>query len=266
MQQKSRIPGRSQKSQLSDLRPFLIAVQFLSVVPIRFEIPPHPEATGRSLLYYPLVGLMIGFLLALLVWIGNGIPSNLHAALLLSLWVAVTGALHLDGLADSADAWIGGLGDREKTLDIMKDPYSGPAALVTLILVLLIKFTALENLIISADWIGLVTAPLLGRTALVLLFLTTPYVRRNGLGSQIADHLPRRASLLVVLFTLTAVVFLAGIHAIWLLLGAGVTFHGLRKLMLRRLGGSTGDTAGALVEIVETIVLVSAVLFDRREV
>ncbi|MGH8474458.1 MAG: adenosylcobinamide-GDP ribazoletransferase, partial [Methylococcales bacterium] len=117
-----------------ELRHFLIALQFLSTLPIHFENPPDHGVTGPSLPYYPLVGLVIGILLAVLARAGNGMPDNLHAAIVLAIWVILTGGLHLDGLADSADAWIGGLGDRQKTLDIMKDPCCGPSAVVTLVL------------------------------------------------------------------------------------------------------------------------------------
>ena len=112
--------------------PFWIALQFLSSLPIRLSGMPKPQELGRSLLFYPLVGLLFG----LLLWGANallaGAPLMLHAALLLTLWVLLSGGLHLDGLADSADAWLGGFGDRERTLTIMKDPRSGPIAVVTL--------------------------------------------------------------------------------------------------------------------------------------
>lgn len=123
--------------------PFWIALQFLSSLPVSLPGMPAPREVGRSLLYYPLVGLLFGLLLWLASHLLQGTPSPLHAALLLTLWVLLSGALHLDGLADSADAWLGGFGDRERTLRIMKDPRSGPIAVVTLVLVLLLKFCAL---------------------------------------------------------------------------------------------------------------------------
>ena len=91
-----------------------------------------------------------------------GAPLLLHAALLLTAWVLLSGGLHLDGLADSADAWLGGFGDRERTLTIMKDPRSGPIAVVTLGLVLLLKFTALVALIEQHNGAALILAPLIG--------------------------------------------------------------------------------------------------------
>lgn len=247
---------------MSVFLPFLLALQFLTVLPVRIKGTPDGEATGRSLLYYPLVGLLIGGLLTALAWAGSELPGNLPAATLLAFWVALTGMLHLDGLADSADAWIGGFGSRRKTLEIMKDPHCGPAAVVTLVLVLLLKFVTLDHLMMSNNGSALVTAPILGRTALVLLFLMTPYVRRNGIGSQIADHLPRRAAMLVIFFTLAAIFLSIGFNAVWLFLSTGTLFFALRALMLRRIGGTTGDTAGALVEMIETVTLLTAALIE----
>ena len=128
------------------IEPFLIALQFLTRLPVRLPGTPDERTIGNSLLYYPLVGVVIGVLLVALFLALADAPAGLRAALVLAAWVIVTGALHLDGLADSADAWAGGLGDREKTLAIMKDPYCSPAAVVTLVVVLLLKFAALHSL------------------------------------------------------------------------------------------------------------------------
>lgn len=242
-------------------RPLLIALQFLTVLPFRIDGAPDAKATGRSLLYYPLVGLLIGALLAAAAWMLCDAPPLLGAAVLLAAWVAVTGALHLDGLADSADAWVGGHGERDKTLAIMKDPRSGPMAVVTLVLVLLIKFTALVQILSNGAWALVVVVPVLGRTALVLLFLTTPYVRPQGLGSVLASHLPRNACTLAVIFTLLVVIAFFGLETWWLLAVAAGVFFALRRLMLQRIEGATGDTAGALVEITETVVLLAAALW-----
>lgn len=241
-------------------RPLLIALQFLTVLPIRIDGAPDAKATGRSLLYYPIVGLLIGALLAGVAWVLGDAPPLLAAAVLLAVWVAVTGALHLDGLADSADAWVGGHGDRDKTLAIMKDPRSGPMAVVTLVLVLLIKFTALVQILANGAWALVIVVPVLGRTALVVLFLTTPYVRHQGLGSLLVSHLPRRACALAVVFTLLAIPVFIGLEVWWLLAAVAGTFFTLRRLMLRRIEGTTGDTAGALVELAETVALLTAAL------
>ncbi len=244
------------------LQSLLIAVQFLTVVPVRLNTAPSTLAAARSLLYYPLVGLCIGTLLAAVGWLLGDTPSLLGAAVLLAAWAAITGALHLDGLADTADAWVGGHGDRDKTLSIMKDPCSGPVAVVTLVLVLLLKFAALAQLLAHGAWSLIVLAPVIGRTAPLPLFLTTPYVGGQGLGSAFAARLPRRAVILMLAATLIAAVVALGIAAAWVLACATAVFAVLRRLMLRRIGGTTGDTAGALIEIVETAVLLTAAMLS----
>ncbi|WP_426111814.1 adenosylcobinamide-GDP ribazoletransferase [Pseudomonas sp. DSP3-2-2] len=240
--------------------PFWIALQFLSSLPIRLPGMPQPQELGRSLLFYPLVGVLFGVLLLSLNALLDGAPPMLHAALLLTAWVLLSGGLHLDGLADSADAWLGGFGDRERTLSIMKDPRSGPIAVVTLVLVLLLKFSALMALIENQQTLGLLLAPLIGRAAMLGLFLGTPYVRAGGLGQALADHLPRRAGRQVLLISALSCVLIAGISGLLALLVASVGFFWLRHLMLRRLGGTTGDTAGAMLELLEVAVLLAVAI------
>jgi adenosylcobinamide-GDP ribazoletransferase len=236
--------------------PFWIALQFLSSLPIRLPGMPSPRELGRSLLFYPAVGVLLGSVLMALNLLLDGAPLFLHAALLLAAWVLLSGGLHLDGLADSADAWLGGFGDRERTLTIMKDPRSGPIAVVTLVIVLLLKFTALLALIESHHSLGLLLAPVIGRTAMLALFLGTPYVRAGGLGQALADHLPRSLGVKVLGITAIACVLIAGWAGVEAVLTATAGFFWLRRLMIRRLGGSTGDTAGAMLELLEMLVLV----------
>ncbi|MGH8382959.1 adenosylcobinamide-GDP ribazoletransferase [Pseudomonas sp.] len=239
---------------------FWIALQFLSSLPVRLPGMPSPEQLGRSLLFYPVVGLLFGVLLWGLNAVLDGSPLLLHTALLLSAWVMLSGGLHLDGLADSADAWLGGFGDRERTLEIMKDPRSGPIAVVTLVLVLLLKFCALLVLVERGQGPLLILAPLLGRAALLGLFLSTPYVRAGGLGQALADHVPRRSGGWVLLASCILCLCLAGLQGLYVLAAVGVAFFCIRRMMIRRLAGATGDTAGALLELLELTVLLTLAL------
>ena len=242
-------------------QPFLIALQFLTQCPVRLGAEPNDEAIGKSVLFYPVIGFLIGLLLAALSWLLNGTPPVVAAALILICWVFITGGLHLDGLADSADAWVGGMKDRDRTLTIMKDPNCGPAGVVAIVLLLLLKFATLYTLVITDAWVILILAATLGRTILPLLFLTTPYVRPNGLGSTLVNHMPRYPSMVVIALTSLLATLTLGVNNLWLLAAIVVIFLIFRHLMLRRIGGTTGDTAGALVEITEVSVLLVAVLF-----
>ena len=240
------------------MRALLIALQFLTILPVRLQGEFSEQEMGRSLLFYPVVGLLIGIVLSLFGWCLTSQSPMVSAILVLTVWVTITGALHLDGLADSADAWLGGIGDKAKTLLIMKDPTAGPIAVVTIVLVLLVKFVMLTVLLGQQNWWALIWSVILARSALPLLFLTTDYVRPQGLGSTLKQQqsalYTRRLMFAVAVFAL----FSIGLFA--LLFGL-VVFLLLRYLMERRLSGFTGDTAGAMVELIEAALLIFFVLF-----
>lgn len=242
------------------MRAFWFALQFLTRLPVPRTAECTAEDRGRSVLYYPVIGLLIGAALTGFLFLLADVNPGLRAALLLLVWVLLTGALHLDGLADSADAWLGGHGDRARTLEIMKDPRSGPAATVAVALVLIVKFAALSVLTHTAYWPVLMLAPLLGRAALVLLLLTTPYVRAEGIGVAHAANLPRVGAAVVLLTVAILILVFLGYTGMWPLATALVIVLLLRRLMLRRIGGATGDTLGASCEIVEAAALVVMVL------
>lgn len=241
------------------MKAFLLALQFLTCLPVSLRSGPNPADWGRSGLAYPLIGLLIGLLLAGLQRLVGHADPLLQAALLTATWALITGGLHLDGLADSADAWVGGHGDRERTLAIMKDPRSGPAAVSMLVLALLLKFVALAGLVKAGAWPALLLAPVLGRSALVALLLSTPYVRPGGMGAAISAHLPRVAAVLALLLV-AAAGLLAGKAGALALAVAAAAWLVLRWMMMRRLGGMTGDTLGAAVELIEVAVLVALAL------
>ncbi|MEH6824386.1 MAG: adenosylcobinamide-GDP ribazoletransferase [Motiliproteus sp.] len=240
------------------LQPLWLAGQFLTRLPMPLDPQsiPSNKAIGRSLLCYPLIGLLIGALLtAVAIGLSPWLPVSVRAALVVSLWVLITGALHLDGLADSADAWIGGQGSRERTLVIMKDPTCGPVAVALVVLLLLLKFTAVEALLLRSQGAWLMLAPVVGRAAILLLFLTTPYVRGGGLAEVLSRDFPRRAAVVTCLLLPLLLLALSVALTFALLLGCGLLFLGLRYGMNKRLGGCTGDTAGGLIEIQEAAVL-----------
>ena len=244
-------------SQYPHPRAFLCALQFLTRIPVPGLPAPTPEDLARAALYYPLVGLLIGGLLLIPVLLFPGAEPLLLAALLIVLWAAVTGALHIDGLADSADAWLGGTAKPSRMHEILKDPLVGSAGVVAIVCILLLKFSALYALLDQQRYWPILLAPAAGRALILLLFTSTDYVRKQGLASAVSDHLNGRAALLLVAVVLLAAAWVS-LPAMLCLLGV---FYLLRRLMIRLLGGCTGDTAGATVEIGEAFWLAAAALF-----
>lgn len=240
-----------------------IAMQFLTRLPVWLKNPPQDKDVGCSASYYPMVGLIIGLLLFAFLWLlqysSNDIPSSLLAALVLSAWVIITGALHLDGLADSVDGFIGGLNDTDKTLEIMKDSRSGPMAVVALILLLLLKWVALQSIIeLQQNWV-IIFIPALARAYILLLLATTDYVSKEGLASVMLENFPAQKHINTILF-ICSIVFIFSL-GFWLVLASLAVFFMLRYLMQKKIQGCNGDTTGAMVEIIEMAGLVFVVFF-----
>ncbi len=239
------------------LSSFYIALSFLTRIPTPFSAEVTQKQIGQSIIYYPVAGAIIGLLLFFLVqfitFFSTDFSPDVLAAVVLIVWVLITGGLHLDGLADSADAWIGGLNDRQRTLDIMKDPYCGPIAVAVIVLLLLLKWTALSHLLKTQNPAFLIVVPMLARTVIIIFFMTTRYVRDSGLGSAFLEHMPEEKNLwLVLLICIISYLILGSFLSLIL---AGLAFVALRMMMTKRLGGMTGDTIGASVEIIEAVAL-----------
>lgn len=247
---------------MTRLRPLWIAGRFLSRLPFPDPGSAQPHETGHSVPWYPFVGLLMGGPAALAALALAGAPIDVAAVLVLMLWVWSSGALHLDGLADSADAWIGGIGSRERTLEIMKDPRSGPAAVTLIGLVLLAKWAALKTLILAGVIWPLLAVPMLARAQLPLLLLTTPYARRQGMAADQFNYLTRQAAWLSLFAAALATLALGGWSGLALILAALMLYWMARRAMLARISGFTGDTAGALVELTETLALVVCALIQ----
>ncbi len=241
------------------MTPFFIALQFLTTFPIQLKAMPSKQQNGQSLLFYPVVGLIIGSILALIAFTLQSLPIILLSSIILVVWIWLTGGLHLDGLADTADAWVGGFGDAERTLKIMKDPACGPIGVLSLVIICLLKWSALYVLLQKQQFLALILFPILGRLAPLFLFLSTQYVREKGLGSSMAEYIPRAWALAVFLLCLAACLYFSWVGLISLVVFV-VTLAYLRRKFIQRIGGVTGDTIGAAIEISELSSLMAFVI------
>ena len=239
---------------------FWIALQFLTTFPVSLKAIPTHQQNGQSVLFYPLIGMLIGVILYLVAWCLVPVPLVLQTAILVVLWVWLTGGLHLDGLADTADAWVGGFGDRERTLTIMKDPSCGPIGVLSIVMVLLLKAATVYVLLQQSVAAVLILIPCLARTAPLILFATCNYVRQQGIAKHIAQHLPTTWLWWVSSISILSS-FSLGWIAVALILSLAIGLMYLRAKFIKRLGGITGDTIGASIEILETILLLAAAIY-----
>ena len=235
---------------------FWIALQFLTTLPVSLKQLPSPQQNAQSLLFYPVVGLLIGAVLWGVASLLQFLPLVLSSSLILVLWIWLTGGLHLDGLADTADAWVGGFGDPERTLKIMKDPASGPIGVLSLLMCCLLKWSTLYVLLEQQYLAALLLVPVLARLSALLLFLSTPYLRAQGLGTSIQAYLPKTGAKIVIALTFASAALWGWLGLIAVLTFIFCTVYLRHKFMLR-LQGITGDMVGASIEISETMVLLA---------
>ena len=238
------------------MRLFFSALSFLTRLPIPAGYVFNGEDVGKSTVAFPAVGLLLGLLHVVLLWVLQQVfPVMLCAALLLVFSALVTGALHLDAIADMADGFGGGR-TKEDILRIMRDHVIGAYGAVALLLDFAVKFSALCYLIEhDAATVSLLVAPMLGRWASVYLGFSSPYARaQGGLGAAITDYMGPRELLGATLFVMFWVgVLVGGKGVFWL----GVVFWFTRQFgayCKKHIGGITGDTMGANTECVELLV------------
>ncbi len=235
-----------------------VAVQFLTIVPPLLRRPPSPDELGRSVTFFPLVGLLIGLLLFGLHSVLSTIfPALLAAAILLGVWTLCSGALHFDGLLDTVDGLLGGR-DAEDRMRILRDARVGSFAVAAGGTVLFLKFAAIGSIGAAG---ALVVAPVAGRWLTSMAVVLFSYARPAGLGRDMKDNAgwPQAAGATAI--AAATVGFLApsvGIAAT----GATVVLACiiawiLVRFTLSRIPGLTGDIYGALCEVGETVCIVT---------
>jgi adenosylcobinamide-GDP ribazoletransferase len=230
------------------------ALQFLTTLPLPSRGPV--ERPAFSLAYFPLVGILLGAILAGLDWfLGLFLARPLVNGLLIVALIMLTGGLHLDGFMDTCDA-LPGAQPTTRRLEILRDLHVGSFGILGLISLLLVKYLALDTIPPPLRTGSLLLMPTLGRWAMALALLAFPYARSSGLGRALKDGATLGRLALATLLTLaTATLALRGTGLA--ALGAAALLALLLGWYFRqRLGGLTGDTYGAINEVVEVAVLI----------
>ena len=242
------------------LTAFALAVQFLTRLPTPRLQNTTQDDIARSVLAFPFVGLLIGLLLFIVTNALSEVPAPLLAAILVTLWVAITGNLHMDGLADCSDALVGGQGKRERTLDIMKDPRSGAAAISSVVLVLLLKYAAMVYILKESLWLMIIVVPIISRSSILMFFLLMEYARDKGLGLVYVENVSLHSARWLLVIVAIAVLLFGGALGLLMLLATGIFFWLYQAYWNRLIGGYTGDVIGAFVELLEALLLIIAVM------
>ena len=234
-----------------------IALSFLTVLPVGAVASFQPGDLGRSAGWFPLVGLLLGLLLASArLVLGRIFPDPLGATLVVALWAILTGGLHLDGLADCCDGLLAPV-SVERRLEILKDPRLGSFGGIGLALALLVKIGALSALPARLGWatyLPLILVPVIARW-LILLLARQPMARQGGLGAEFALGIIGQtylfAAIVPVAMTGLSLALGGGWRVGLALIMAHLAALGVIILARGRLGGLTGDVLGLVVELGE---------------
>lgn len=237
------------------MKGLIVAIQFLTRLPT-----PRLSVSGAefaaSMRWFPAVGLILGAIVAGGCWLGAAIDPWSGALAGLVLWVAVTGALHLDGLGDIADAAGAAHKDRDRVLAVLADPHIGSFGAVAIGMQLLAKLVLLHALVATSAWLAIALIPFAARIAPLFWTRWLPDLHA-GLASRFRDA-ARRLDL--------AIWALALLGAAWFspsLLAAPLLWFGWAAWLWRKLGGISGDGHGAGIELTESGLLLAALLLVR---
>jgi adenosylcobinamide-GDP ribazoletransferase len=252
------------------IKNFINALQFLTIVTVSKKHEVEEGDLARSMVYFPVVGFLIGFVLvnADKLFTLVALPLTITNLLLIALSVLITRALHVDGLADTFDGIMGGHSTGSR-LAIMKDSRLGTAGAVAIFFVLSIKYLCLNSLFNSEKVAALLVAPMLARWSQTIMVFKTNYGREDGMGKAFVGHLRSSGmtAASVIALSLTAFVIVreeARTAAFALSLIGGVVLFTLlgRRYLINKLGGMTGDAIGAVSELNEVLVLMVFVVLS----
>ncbi len=234
------------------MKGLIVAIQFLTRLPTP-RIAVSSDEFAASMRWFPAVGLIVGALVAGAGWAGAAIDPLTGALVALLVWVAVTGALHLDGLGDIADASGAAHKERERLLAVLSDPHVGSFAVVTIALQLIAKLVLLRALIDADAFIAIALVPFAARIGPLLWSRALPDLHA-GLGSRF------RGAVRPVDLAIWGVLLLAAAWVSPSLLTAPLAFFVWGWWLLRRIGGISGDGHGAGIEVSESLLLAAALL------
>ena len=251
---------------------FLDALRFLTIIPLpRREA--SPEELGRSVAYFPVVGLIIGLFLAALGWLLELIlPSAIVSVLLIVSLAVISGALHLDGLADTCDG-IAGHRTVAARWQVMHDSRVGGFGIVGVCLLLLVKYVSLNSVPQHLLMITLVIMPVISRWAMVYALFAYPYARPSGLGKAFKQGANWQKFTLATFITVAVAMGLTGLinnsysylAGLAVMVGTWIIIVIMVAYLKRKFAGLTGDTYGAVNEVAEVCVLILICLLAHNQ-
>jgi adenosylcobinamide-GDP ribazoletransferase len=238
----------------NNMASIIAAFQFLTISPTIIKRMFTSQEMGRAVGWFPLVGVVLGFLLYSVNYTARLVlPVSVSAAITLFAWIIFTRAFHLDGFMDTCDGLFGGW-TPERRLEIMKDSRMGAFGVVGGVLVLLTEYAAIQSSINLFS--ALILSTTLGRWASPLVIYAFPYAREDGLGIEMKSNVSIREIILATLIAGITAWLVSGWMGFILMFGAAVVAFLVALYTLKLLPGLTGDIYGTVTTLVEMLILV----------
>jgi len=243
---------------------FLAALNFLTIIRLPWRREASLEELGRSTVYFPVVGIIIGLILVGLDWLfGLLLPSPVVSVLLVASSVVISGALHLDGFVDTCDGMAGHKTPEERW-QVMHDSRAGAFGIIGVCLLLLVKYISLDSVPAPLLIETLIIMPVISRWAMVYAIFAYPYARPSGMGKVFKREANWKRFIIATLITLAVAMGLTGLldnaysylAGLVIIGGTWLTVMAMATYMKRKFSGLTGDTYGAINEVAEVCVLV----------
>lgn len=240
---------------------FITGLQFLTRIKIANQSEWKPDSFGKSVKFFPIIGAIIGMVLVAINYILDGylsaigihFPQNVLATILTAAPILLTGGLHCDGFMDTMDGLFSGR-SRDRKLEIMKDSRVGANGVTAFILLILLKWSLINDIAPSVLPMALFSMPVVGRFAMVIGITAFPYARPDGMGKAFATYAGKKSLIIGSIFTFLLLCPL-GIKVLLSALLAIVFIMLFARYATNILGGLTGDLYGAITELAEVALL-----------
>lgn len=269
--------GRRADLDIINMRKILLAIQFLTIVPLKDLGETTDPEIGEASAFFPVVGLLEGVTYIILAALFLKVfPAEVTSGLLLFAMVIVNGGLHLDGLSDTFDA-VASRGDQGKKLSIMKDSTIGPSGVIAIVLVILLKYLLLNAMFfystISIYYNGLLLMPLLSRCTMVWSIYHCKSARQSGLGKMFIEYTGIKELIIATGTSIIICIISTGIQSDYSLLFFHLMFilpvmyfFSLSAVWFfkKHFGGMTGDSFGTVYEVSILLFLITRVIWSQK--
>ncbi|MCX7747640.1 MAG: adenosylcobinamide-GDP ribazoletransferase [Clostridia bacterium] len=241
------------------IKRFLFMIQFLTTIPINVNLNVKEEDCGKGLIFAPCVGLILGALLVVVQYFASFVfPPYITAALIIIVYILLTGALHIDGLGDTFDGLFSNR-PRERILEIMKDSRVGTNAVVAIICIILLDIL----LVLDIEPVFLLFMPVAGRLGILTSAGSSSYARSGGLGKSFIDCCTLKDVLLGLIIYSVLFISVMGLRGGILIAATFVVSFLLTRSLSRKIGGTTGDILGAICELSQLFYLMAVYIIGK---